>query len=159
MERMCQQFSGRNFNEIGEGSGVQMGGRFSKGGTSSTNFLPRILKLDFPWYDGQDDPVTWMSRVEKYFFYHLYFEGNAQMWFQTLEHEILYVTWKDFRNGFFSHFGQNQFEDPFSKLIKLWQTSSVINYQSRFEKALTKVGSLSKTRKFSCFITCLKDSI
>ena len=52
MERMCQRFSGRNFNETGEGYGVKMGGIFSKGGTSGTNFLPRTLKLDFPRYDG-----------------------------------------------------------------------------------------------------------
>ena len=95
MEKMCQQFFGRNFNEIGEGFGVKMGGRFSKGGTSSTNFLPRTLKLNFPQYDGRD--VTWMSRAEKYFLLHdiaklnkvalssFYLEGDAQLWFQTLE--------------------------------------------------------------------------
>ncbi|KAL5579362.1 hypothetical protein UlMin_011804 [Ulmus minor] len=117
----------RIFNETGEGSGVKMGGIFSKGGTSGKNFLPRTLKLDFPRYDGRDDPVTWMSQAEKYLLLRniaksdkvalssFYLEGDAQL------------------DGFLSRFGQNQFEDPFSELIKLQKIGSVIDYQSRFE--------------------------
>ncbi|KAK0581846.1 hypothetical protein LWI29_018689 [Acer saccharum] len=139
-------------------------GRFS-------SFLPKTLKIDFPRYDGRNDPTTWIGKAEKYFSLHdiahsdkvtlasFYLEGDALLWFQTLEHEIIYVTWEDFRLGILSRFGPTQFEDPFSQLIRLKQTSTVIEYQTRFERVLAKVGNLAQDKKVSCFVTGLRDSI
>ncbi|TXG66291.1 hypothetical protein EZV62_007566 [Acer yangbiense] len=134
-------------------------------------FLPKTLKIDFPHYDSRNDPTTWIGKAEKYFSLHdiahsdkvtlasFYLEGDALLWFQTLEHEIIYVTWEDFRPGILSRFGPTQFEDPFSQLIRLKQTSAVIEYQTRFERVLAKVGNLAQDKKVSCFVTGLRDSI
>ncbi|KAI9194751.1 hypothetical protein LWI28_008909 [Acer negundo] len=113
----------------------------------------------------------WLSRAEKYFSLHeivefdkvslasFYLEGDSQLWFQMLEQEQLYVTWEDFKNGLQTRFGPNQFSDPFGELIQLRQTGTVVEYQTRFEKLLAKVGSLAPNKKVSCFVTRLKDSI
>ena len=69
--------------------------------------------------------------MEKYFILHeivksnkvmltsFYLEEDALLWFQTLEQELLYVTWEDFKRGIVAQFGPNQYEDHFSKLITL----------------------------------------
>ena len=43
-----------------------------------------------------------------------YLEGDAQLWFQILEGELIHVTGEDHKPGIFSLFSPNQFEDPFS---------------------------------------------
>ena len=34
---------------------------------SLTNLLPKIVKLDFPRYDGNEDPTCWLCRLEQCF--------------------------------------------------------------------------------------------
>ena len=43
-----------------------------------------------------------------------------------------------------ARFGPNQYEDHFSKLITLRQMGSVLEYQSKFERGLARVGALSQ---------------
>ena len=81
------------------------------------------------------------------------------LWFQTLEQELLYVTWEDLKRGTVARFRSNKYEDHFNKLITLRQTVSVWEYQSKFERGLARVGALSPKRKVSCFVTNLNDSI
>ena len=114
---------------------------------SLNNYVPKTFKIDFPHYDSQDDPTTWVSKVEKYFslqeiieFYKVtlasfYLEGEAQLRSQILE-ELMYVTQEDLKQGIFSHFNTNQFENMFNKLIQLQKTGSVIDYQIKFENHL-----------------------
>lgn len=66
--------------------------------------MPQIVKLDFPKYDGMDEPIIWICRAEQYFSLYeiresdkvslasFYLEGDAQLWFQMLEQEMIYVT-------------------------------------------------------------------
>ena len=87
--------------------------------------------IDFPYYDGHDDPITWVYRAKKYFSLHeiveydkvtlasFYLEGDAQLWFQILKVKLVYVTWEDLKRGVFFLIGPNHFEDPFSELIRL----------------------------------------
>lgn len=87
--------------------------------------MPRTVKLDFPKYDGKDEPIMWIGRAEKYFGLHeiwesekvsiasFYLEEDAQLWFQMLEQEMIYVTWGDFKAGILLRFRPNQFEDHF----------------------------------------------
>ncbi|PON77808.1 hypothetical protein PanWU01x14_025640, partial [Parasponia andersonii] len=32
--------------------------------------IPRVVRLDFPRYDGTDDPITWIDRAEQFFEFH-----------------------------------------------------------------------------------------
>ena len=59
----------------------------------SGSMAPKIAKLDFPWYDGDEDPTSWILRVKQFFefygtnegeklplvAYHL--EGDVQQWY------------------------------------------------------------------------------
>ncbi|KAH7516502.1 hypothetical protein FEM48_Zijuj10G0141800 [Ziziphus jujuba var. spinosa] len=179
LEKISQLFLGRNTQEMGENStpgshrfqGKTAHSAPQRTTTSLSNFIPMTVKLDFPKYDGKEDPTTWVCSVDHFFALHeiteankvtlasFYLEGDTQLWFQMLEQEIMYVTWEELKNGLFTRFGSNQFEDQFGELIKLRQTGTVLDYQSAFEKLLSKVRPLSQERKVSCFTTRLKDSI
>ncbi|GMN58129.1 hypothetical protein TIFTF001_027216 [Ficus carica] len=133
MEQLHQQVSDK-VKDDGEHSANKSGGR---GGNNSginafgslNSFVPKTMKIDFPRYDGRDEPTTWVCGAEKYFSLHdiresdkvtlasFYLKGDAQLWFQMLEGELTYVTWEELEHGIFSCFGPNQFEDPFSELI------------------------------------------
>lgn len=53
--------------------------------------MPQIVKLDFPKYDGMDEPIIWICRAKKYFSLYeiresdkvslasFYLEGDAQL--------------------------------------------------------------------------------
>ncbi|KAH7528613.1 hypothetical protein FEM48_Zijuj05G0090500 [Ziziphus jujuba var. spinosa] len=84
--------------------------------TSLSNFIPKTMKLDFPKYDGKEDPTTWVCRADRFFALH-----------EIAESDMI---------------GSNQFEDQFGELIKLRQTGTVLDYQSAFE-ILSKIGPLS----------------
>ncbi|KAL5571257.1 hypothetical protein UlMin_020854 [Ulmus minor] len=106
---------GNNSSNKGSGwSGARSG---QKGSSSFNSFVPKLLKIDFPRYDGKDDPTAWVCKAEKYFALHeinesdkvnltsFYFESVALLWFQMLEQESLYVTWQDLRSALFARFG------------------------------------------------------
>ncbi|KAL5549713.1 hypothetical protein UlMin_004944 [Ulmus minor] len=176
MEQLSQQVNGISHFETWENSNNRFWGQHDhqsspKPGGSLNNFIPKTVKLDFPKYEGREDPTKWICKVEKYFTLHdiaesdkvtlasFYLDGDADLWFQILEHELIYVTWEDFKNGIQSRFGPNQFEDHFGELIKLRQAGSVVEYQGKFERLLAKSGFLTQEKKVSYFVASLKDSI
>lgn len=57
------------------------------------------------------------SLIRLYMLVLFYLDGDADLWFQLLEHELIYVTWEDYKNEIQSRFGPNQFEDHFDQLI------------------------------------------
>jgi hypothetical protein len=66
---------------------------------------PKLEKLDFPKFDGSEDPTSWVCRVEQFFdfqgtqeddklqlaAYHL--EGEAQLWYQLFKESEVEPTW------------------------------------------------------------------
>lgn len=56
-------------------------------------------------------------------------------------------------------FAVTEYEDAFGNLSKLKQTSSVYDYQTRFEKLLARVGTLIDKQEAKCFISRLKDRL
>ncbi|KAK0581463.1 hypothetical protein LWI29_014052 [Acer saccharum] len=179
VDKLSVQNSGPSIHEMGENSGSQSR-RFVGRQTNQyddhlthtlSNLIPKTVKLDFPKYDGRVDPISWVYRAEQYFSMHgipnsdrvtlaaFHLEGDAQLWFQLLRQEIIYVSWDEFKEGLNSRFGPNQFLDHFGELTKLQQTGTVLDYQSKFEQLLAKAGALPQPRQVSCFISGLKDSI
>src|SRR5262249_12369817 len=75
---------------------------------SSSTFVPKFTKLDFPKYDGKDDPLGWLNRCKHFFrhqqtpeeemvslaSYHL--EGIAQLWFLQLLDDFPQPSWEEF---------------------------------------------------------------
>ena len=61
LEKLNQQMSSKN--EMEDNSANKSGGRSGtgagqKGSFSFNSFVPRTLKIDFPRYDGRDDPTA-----------------------------------------------------------------------------------------------------
>ena len=85
-------------------------------------------------------------------------EGDAQLWYQLLKQEAVYISRNEFKEGLQGMVLTN-FLIFFGKLTKLQQIGSVEEYQSKFEKLLAKVGHLPQARQVSCFISGLCESI
>ena len=70
---------------------------------------PRYHKLDFPKFDGKEDPLTWLNRCEQFFWgqrtdeaskvwlaaYHMV--GVAQEWYMHLERDEGMPSWSRFK--------------------------------------------------------------
>lgn len=79
----------RNWGPQGQGGAGYAGGLVA----------PKLAKLDFPCYDGSEDPTLWICRAEQFFefqgtslenqvklaAYHL--ENDAQLWFQQRKNQ------------------------------------------------------------------------
>ncbi|KAA8542515.1 hypothetical protein F0562_023667 [Nyssa sinensis] len=134
-------------------------------------YASKFVKLEFPRFNGEGDTTSWICRVEQFFQFHqtpeedrvplasFHLEGGAQLWYQLLKQEEDVMTWKEFTDGLHARYGPTQFQDFFGELTKLQQVGSVRDYQTQFEKLLSKVGQLPQNRQVSCFISGLKDSI
>ncbi|KAL4185219.1 hypothetical protein AMTRI_Chr10g229660 [Amborella trichopoda] len=101
----------------------------------ATAFAPRLVKLDFSCFNGEEDTTNWTCRVEQFFQFHqtpeeervalasFHSEGDAQLWYQLFKQE----------------------GDFFRELAKLQQVVTVRDYQTQFE--------------INYFISGLKDNI
>ncbi|KAL5736874.1 hypothetical protein ACOSQ2_031662 [Xanthoceras sorbifolium] len=75
LEKLSQQITGKTTQEMGETSTLNpqpSGNRHFyapplKNTSSLSSFIPKMVELDFPRYDGMDDLTTWMCRANKYF--------------------------------------------------------------------------------------------
>jgi hypothetical protein len=131
----------------------------------------KVAKLEFPRYDGTNDPTSWVCRVGQYFefqntedenkvmlaAYHL--EGEAQLWYQIFKEDEEDISWEKLKDTVHVRFGPTQFEDFYGDLSKLKQHGSVKEYQCQFEKLLSRVGKLSQADQVGGFVSGLKESI
>lgn len=133
--------------------------------------MPKLAKLNFPRYNGSEDPTSWVCRAEQFFefkdtaeeeklalaAYHL--EGEAQLWYQLFKESEDQMTWEAMKEGLLVQYGPTQFDDFFGDLTKLRQTGSVREYQSQYERLLSRAGKLSVVQQIGGFISGLKDNI
>ena len=154
------------------GEGERSSSRFNSGPFGSHSaVIPRVTKLDFPRFNGNADPTSWICRAEQFFefqniakeekislaAYHL--EGEAQLWYQLLKEEERVTTWPLLKGGLYTHYGPTEFDDFFGDLTKLRQMGSVREYQSQFERLLSTVGKLPPAQQVGCFISGLKEHL
>ena len=123
------------------GEGERSLGRFNFGPSSSYSVvIPRVTKIDFPRFNGNEDPTSWIFHAKQFFefqniaeeekislaAYHL--EGEAQLWYQLLKEEERVITWPLLKEGLYKW-----------DLTKLKQMGSMREYQSQFERLLRKI--------------------
>ena len=169
--RLDRMADNRNTNH-GENSHSGSHGRTSHGlMRPGGTLIPKVAKLDFPRFNGSDDPTSWICRAEQFFSfqnipmedrqplaaYHL--EGEAQLWYQLLKSEGEETTWNNLKEGLLTRYGPTEFADFFGDLTKLKQTGSVREYQSQFERLLSRVDRLSPPQQVGCFTSGLKDNL
>jgi hypothetical protein len=142
------------------------------GSGTSGSTAPKIAKLDFPKYKGNDDPTSWIYRVEQFFEFHgtneedklplaaYHLKGDAQLWYQLYkEDDTGEFSWEALKKSLHARYGPTLFEDFFGDLSKLKQMGTVRDYQIQFERLLSRVGRLAPDHQLGCFISGLKETI
>ncbi|KAK2979580.1 hypothetical protein RJ640_020072 [Escallonia rubra] len=141
------------------------------GGGSSGTYLPKMVKLDFPKFNGDEDPTSWVCRADQFFDFHqtpdeekvplasFNLEGDAQVWYQLIKEEQGVISWPAFKEELHVRYGPTQFQDFFGDLTKLQQSGTVKEYQTQFERLLIRAGKLSQEQQVGCFISGLKENL
>ncbi|KAL5582270.1 hypothetical protein UlMin_014712 [Ulmus minor] len=105
----------------------------------------RGKKLELPLFEG-DDPFGWLFRADRYFAVNgiaegekvyaasVCLEGPALNWFQWVDSQTPFRSWRDFRAAVLQRFGRAQEGDPTEQLLGIKQVSSVADYRARFEQ-------------------------
>ncbi|KAK2983097.1 hypothetical protein RJ640_009836 [Escallonia rubra] len=132
-----------------------------------------VIKMDFPRFNGEEDPTGWSCRASQFFYYHQTseeervpmaswnLEGDAQLWYQLLkeEHGEQCITWQIFIDELFERFGPTRYQDCVGELTKLQQTGTVKEYQTQFSRLLLRAGRLLPEQQVGCFVSGLKESL
>ncbi|XP_077236971.1 uncharacterized protein LOC143878581 isoform X2 [Tasmannia lanceolata] len=110
----------------------------------------KFIRMDVPKFDGSD-PIGWIFKVEQFFNYYstsdeqrllissFHLEGPALSWYQWAKSNNLINSWKGFLDAIQPRFGRSLYSDPKGELSKLLQSSSIDDYQSRFEELSNQV--------------------
>ncbi|XP_061347852.1 uncharacterized protein LOC133293322 [Gastrolobium bilobum] len=145
-------------------------GILGSGPHGNDNSRARQVKLDFPRFSS-GDPTTWIVAAERYFtFYQVplpdrlnlaafHLDEPAASWFYGSDQNGLMPDWRTFCTAVLRRFGPSEFDDPAGALVKIHQTGSVLDYQSTFEKLVSKVPGLTAPLLRSIFISSLKAHI
>lgn len=86
-------------------------------GSGDGRGAPRYHRLEFPIFDGKEDPLSWINRCKQFFrgqrtmeeekvwlaAYHMM--GTTQLWYNTIEREIGTVPWRCFNEMVHLRFG------------------------------------------------------
>jgi hypothetical protein len=159
---------GSNASSSGENSNLRNRERHQD---PSSSYTPKLVKMDFPRYNGIDDPTSWICWAEQFFnfqrikeedklpmaAYHL--ERESQMWYQLFQDSEAVVTWNSLKAALHTRYGPTAFEDHFGDLTKLQQTGTVREYQLQFEQLLSRVGKLSVLHQLGCFVGRLRSNL
>jgi hypothetical protein len=133
--------------------------------------VPKFAKLNFPRYNGSEDPTSWICQAEQFFEYQntaeeekvslaaFHLEGEAQLWYQLFKEGEAALEWEVLKEGLHVRYGPTQFDDFFGDLTKLRQTGTVRDYQSEYERLLSRAGRLSVAQQVGGFISGLKETI
>ncbi|KAK2992559.1 LOW QUALITY PROTEIN: hypothetical protein RJ640_010441 [Escallonia rubra] len=126
------------------------------GGGSSGTYLPKMVKLDFSKFHGDEDSTSWADQFfdfrqtpdeEKVPLASFNLEGHAQVWYQLIKEDQGTISWPTFKEKFHVRYGPTKFQDFFGDLTKLQQSSTVKEYQTQFERLLIRAGKYLKCSK------------
>ncbi|KAH0775542.1 hypothetical protein KY290_006953 [Solanum tuberosum] len=115
-----------------------------------------------------DHPDAWIFQVERYFdFYSIlpehqlslasfYLDGEALEWYRWLFRNKQLVDWSHFAAKLILRFRKKELEDPEGQLAKLRQSSTVADYQSRFEAMANETEDISDPLMMKLFLSGLR---
>jgi len=124
---------------------------------------PKFQKMDFPRYDGKSDPLIFLNRCESYFHqqrimeeekvwmasYNL--EDGAQMWYIQVQTDEGTPSWRRFKELINLRYGPPLWSVPLFELADCRRTSTVANYQDRFQALLPRAGALDEAQRVQLF--------
>ncbi|KAL5547693.1 hypothetical protein UlMin_002924 [Ulmus minor] len=130
----------------------------------------RGKKLELPLFEG-DDPFGWLFRADRYFTVNgiaegekvyaasVCLEGPALNWFQWVDSQTPFRSWRDFRAAVLQRFGRAQEGDPTEQLLGIKQVSSVADYRARFEQFAASSRGLPESVFRGAFLNGLREEI
>ncbi|KAL4278717.1 hypothetical protein GQ457_03G025020 [Hibiscus cannabinus] len=137
----------------------------------SLNLRP---KIELQFFDG-DNQRSWVRKCDKFFaifsipaaskveIASMYLVGRAETWFDGYIMQKNHLTWQEFVSDICHRFTDKLHADVIEEFNKLHQTSSVEDYQERFEALqpfmLQLNAQLGEAYFVSSFISGLKDDI
>ena len=114
----------------------------------------KYSRLEFPSYNGIEDPLGWLYRCEQFFLNQKTSEGDkvglaafhmvgeAQLWFYRLEQEELGISWEQFKSYCLLRFRPPLCSNPLGELINLKQMGTIEDYQRQFQTLLARATSV-----------------
>ncbi|KAK6231469.1 hypothetical protein SCA6_001542 [Theobroma cacao] len=133
--------------------------------------IPKFTKLDFSRFNGQEDPLGWLSRCEHFFRHQqtseeekvsltsFHLEGNAQLWFLQMEVDTPQPSRDEFKRQCHLQFGPLIRSHKLGELEKLQQSGFVTNYQEKFEQLASRASTLTQAQKIELYINDLAEYI
>ena len=128
------------------------------------------IYLEFPKFSGVD-PTRWIYRAQQFFQYYqtplhdrflissIHMEGRALAWYMCIENSKELTSWEGFTRALETRFDPSPYYDPVEALLKLRQTSTVEDFQSRFELHAIRTNGLPETFKLACYLNGLREDI
>ncbi|VFQ94095.1 unnamed protein product [Cuscuta campestris] len=131
---------------------------------------PPKVRVDAPKFNGTD-PNGWVYKAQSYFdYFHtpeadrlrlvgLLFDHPASDWFLYQHNNGLLTSWSEFLEAVKQRFDPAHYEDYVALLSKLQQRTSVLDYQTAFERLLNIISGVSEPTLISIFKGGLKPAI
>ena len=128
-------------------------------GVPSVDRPPKFQKMDFPRYDGKSDPLIFLNCCESYFHqqrimeeekvwmasYNL--EDRAQMWYIQVQTDEGTPSWRRFKELINLRYGPPLRSAPLFELADCRRTSTVADFQDRFQALLPRAGPLDEAQR------------
>ncbi|KAL5564770.1 hypothetical protein UlMin_027934 [Ulmus minor] len=168
LEGLCtKQFSDTRERDVGgsRGNFAQNQSGFDRG-----RLEHRGKKLELPLFEG-DNPFGWLFRADRYFAVNaitegekvyaasVCLEGPALNWFQWVDSQTPFRSWREFRAAVLQRFGRAQEGDPTEQLLGIKQVSSVADYRARFEQFAASSRGLPESVFRGAFLNGLREEI
>lgn len=92
--------------------------------TKASATIPRYTKLDFPTFNGEEDPLSWLRKCERFFKHQntpehewvgtasFHMSSKAQTWYNQLEEREPDMQWEEFKRYCSLRFGPPMRENP-----------------------------------------------
>lgn len=123
-----------------------------------------LPKMDFPKFEGKD-PRGWIKKCEKFFqlnpildpkakvlYAALYLEGEADVWYQSLQEEQPGLLWEEFISHICQRFATRGYENLVGQFNKLTQKGKVEEYVKFFEELKAYMSAQNKPYSENYFI-------
>lgn len=132
---------------------------------------PKFHNLEFPTFDGLEDALPWLTRVEQFFdgqgtpeggklwlaSYHL--AGRASLWYRRLKRAHGTPPWGEFSMLLNRRFGPKIRNTELAVIKNLRQTSSVDDYEEQFLMLVCRCEGLTEAHQVELFVGGLHKSI
>lgn len=127
---------GRSSGGFGRGRGVYDDGWYD----DDRHHNLRHPKIFFPRYDGESDPLTWLTKCESYFrgmrtldmekvwLASLHLDGIAAQWYYTVERDHDIISWPRFADFVNLRFSPPIRTNALAELNDLYRTGSIEEY-------------------------------